>query len=300
MVPLLAFALAVARPDIREGYCQVPGGQVYYRIVGSGPRPPIVVLHGGPGVPHDYLMTLDGLATDRAVVYYDQLGCGRSDRPSDPKLWTIERACKELLAVRSYLGLKTCVLFGHSWGTILATEAVLRGAKGVEALILAGPAMNTKRWERDAAAMVAQLPRADREAIAKGNRLRVYDAPDYQAAVMHYYRRHLLRLDNWPQSVQDTFAGIGQDVYQTMAGPNEFVMTGSLRGYDSTPRLRMIRKPTLLICGEYDEATPGATRDYHRAIPGSEIVVMGGASHLSNVEQPQRFNRIVGSFLRRL
>src|SRR5947209_7943728 len=84
----------------REGFIHVPGGRVWYRIVGSGAKTPLLVLHGGPGAPSYYLKPLAALADERPVVFYDQLGAGHSDHPADTTLWTIDRFIRELQTVR--------------------------------------------------------------------------------------------------------------------------------------------------------------------------------------------------------
>ena len=109
-----------------EGFIDVPGGRVWYRVVGSGSGTPLLLLHGGPGVPSYYLKPLMALADERPVIFYDQLGCGHSDRPADSTLWTIDRYVEELDQVRRTLGLSQVHLLGHSWGTILANEYVHR------------------------------------------------------------------------------------------------------------------------------------------------------------------------------
>src|SRR5439155_14953818 len=116
----------------RQGMIDVPGGRVWYRIVGSGKRTPLLLLHGGPGAPGYYLKPLAALADERPVVFYDQLGCGRSPAPSDTSLWTIDRFVQELAAVRKALGLERVHLYGTSWGTVLAVEAVKTGPRGVD------------------------------------------------------------------------------------------------------------------------------------------------------------------------
>src|SRR5919206_2191398 len=95
-----------------EGYVDVPGGRVWYRIAGGGAGMPLLCLHGGPGFCHDYIERLAELGDERPVVFYDQLGCGRSERPDDPSLWRVERSVAELEAVRRALGLDRLHVFG--------------------------------------------------------------------------------------------------------------------------------------------------------------------------------------------
>src|SRR5262249_40945583 len=80
-----------------EGVIAVEGGRVWYRIAGEARTGvPLLTLHGGPGYPHDYLEPLEGLSDERPVIFYDQLGCGRSDRPNDKALWQVDRFVREL------------------------------------------------------------------------------------------------------------------------------------------------------------------------------------------------------------
>ena len=146
MVPWVVATLALSACGGRdaglspeEGYVQVPGGRVWYRIEGSGTAMPLLVLHGGPGATHHYLKPLGALADERPVIFYDQLGSGRSDRPTDTTLWRVERFVEELAQVREALGLREIHLLGHSWGTMLAVDYLLTKPEGVRSVILASP-----------------------------------------------------------------------------------------------------------------------------------------------------------------
>ena len=137
---------AFAAQPVTEGRAKVPGGTIWWKKVGSGPKPPLLTLHGGPGAGHNYLLPLAGLADDRPVIFYDQLGCGKADSPQDEKLYTIQRSVDEVDAVRKALGLEKIVLFGHSWGSMLAIEYMCQGrGKGVEKLILGGALASVPR-----------------------------------------------------------------------------------------------------------------------------------------------------------
>ena len=110
--------------NTKEGKIKIDGYQVWYRRVGNGGIP-LLTLHGGPGAGHDYLEPLEGLATDRSVIFYDQLGCGKSDQPDDRSLWRIERFVAEVNTVRQALGLEQIHLLGQSWGGWLTIEYML-------------------------------------------------------------------------------------------------------------------------------------------------------------------------------
>lgn len=290
-------------PLVQSGRVAVIGGDVRYKIVGADKAGvPLLVLHGGPGVPHDYLESLEALADQRPVVFYDQLGCGNSDRPVDESLYTIERYVDELAKVRAALKLDRVHILGHSWGTMLAVEYMLRRhPAGVVSLTLAGPALSMERWVADQRVWLLELPKATQQAIRDAEASGDFDTPEYQSAIGAFYAEHLCRLNPWPDCVQRALSPekMGQDVYMHMCGPSEFTITGTLKDYEGVDRLKEITTPTLFVCGRYDEATPAATECYHRNMPGSEFAVIEDASHLSFVEQSRSFCRIVREFLRR-
>jgi proline iminopeptidase len=285
------------------GTIPVEGGRVWYAVHGRGTRTPLLVLHGGPGIPHDYLTNLDRLGDERPVVFYDQLGCGQSERPDDPTLWTRERFARELGQVRKALGLDEVILYGHSWGTILAVDYMsgMGGAKpgGVRGLILAGPALDIPRWMADSRRLVAALPADARAAIEAGERTGKTDSDAYKAAMGAYYGNYVCRLDPWPSEVQHALETMGEAVYGTMNGPSEFTVTGTLKDVKLEPQLANLHLPVLYTCGEFDEATPDTTRAYAAATPGAEVAVIAGAAHVANYDKPVEYMATVRGWLAR-
>src|SRR6266700_845695 len=236
-----------------EGFIAVEGGRVWYRIAGEARTGvPLLSLHGGPGYPHDYLEPLELLSDERPVIFYDQLGCGKSDRPDDKTLWRIDRFVLELAQVRAALGLDRMHLFGHSWGTMLAVDYLLSGASATS-LTLASPALSIPRWRADAGVYLATLPPAIQEVLARHE---AAGTTEYHDATLEYYRRYLCRMDPWPEAMNRSHEASSGEVYLEMWGPTEFHATGNLRDYDRTGRLHEIVVPTLFTCGRYDEATP--------------------------------------------
>lgn len=292
---------ALAAPA--TGFIAVEGGRVAYEIHGTGTRTPLLVLHGGPGIPHDYLQNLEQLGDERPVIFYDQLGCGRSDRPGDAALWTRERFARELGAVRAALGLDEVVLYGHSWGSILAVDylAGRGGAKpaGVRGAILAGPALSIPRWMEDSRRLIAALPQETAAAILEGERTGATDTDAFHAATQEFYKRHVCRSDPWPPELERAFAGMGAEVYAAMNGPTEFTITGPLRSVDVTGELRALHLPLLFTCGEHDEATPESTRVYAELAPHAELVVIEGAAHVANYDRPEAYMQALRSWFAR-
>jgi len=285
----------------KEGMVDVPGGKVWYKIVGAGAKgTPVLTLHGGPGTPHDYLEPLEDLSNDRPVIFYDQLGCGNSDKPNDTSLWTVDRFVEELAVLRKSLKLDKVHLLGHSWGTILAVEYIsTRKPRGICSMVLSGPALSASRWTSDTRALLAKLPKDAQKAFLDGEAAGVFDSPEFQAAVMTFYKKHLCRMDPWPDCCNRTFEKVGKPVLLHMWGPSEFIATGTLKDFELTGLLKEIGVPVLFTVGQYDEASPKTTRYYHSLLPGSEIHVFKGASHCHHVERREEYVRVVRDFLTR-
>ena len=284
-----------------EGYVTVPGGRVWYQVVGADrPGVPVLCLHGGPGMPHDYLEPLADLAASRPVIFYDQLGCGRSDRPADDSLWTADRFVEELAVVRAALGLGRLHLFGNSWGGWLALQYTLDRRPQLESLTLSSSPPSVSRWITDCAELRAALDKPVRDVLDSHEAGEYFSCPEYQWAITQFYRRHLCRLDPWPDCVERTFAGMGADVYETMWGQSEFgPVTGRLRDWDVTARLGEIAVTTLVTGGRYDEARPAHVAMLAEGIPGAELVIFENSSHLAFLEERESYIRVVDDFLAR-
>ncbi len=280
-----------------EGFVEVTGGKVWYKIVGSGERTPLLLLHGGPGVGSVYLKPLEALAEDRPVIFYDQLGCGNSPGPSDTTLWTIERFVEEITQVREALDLKEIHLYGHSWGTMLAADYMLTKPSGVQSLVLAGPVLSAPRYIHDGGSLLGTLADSVQEVIRHHEREGTLDSPEYQSALMVFYVRYFARRQPWSDDVNSAFTQMNQAMYGYMWGPSEFTSTGTLSGYDRTDRLREITTPTLLTAGQYEQATPATVKYYQSLIPGSEVAILENCGHLTMHDDPETDIKIIRDFL---
>ncbi len=283
-----------------EGKIEVDGHQVWYRRVGDG-GVPLLVLHGGPGAGHDYLEPLAGLGRNRAVILYDQLGCGRSDQPDDPSLWQIDRFVREVDTVRAALGLDRVHILGQSWGGWLAIEYMLSAPQGVEGLVLASTSASVPQFVAEAQRLIGELPAATAKAIRDHEAAGEFDHPDFLAALEVFYKRHLCRLDDWPDALLRSFknleAGGGHRVYNTMNGPNEFTVVGNLKAWDRIGRLGEITVPTLITVGRYDEITPACAETIHRGIANSRVAVFEHSAHCAHLEETQAYLAVVEDFL---
>ena len=304
LAPLFAMALCLqctARKRADEGFIAVEGGRIWYHRVGTGARTPLLLLHGGPGSCSYYLKPLLALSADRPVIIYDQLGCGKSDRPTDTTLFTVDRYVRELQTLRDSLGLKEIHLLGHSWGAMLAEAYMATHPKGVRSLILSSPLVTTAQWEHDADSLLRALPDSMQAAISRHEADHTTSSPEYVNATKAYYDLYLSRTPSRHTADNDSSrAGFGRQVYEYMWGPSEFSSTGTLKTFDATPWLRGVKVPTLFVAGEFDEATPGSTRNFSRLVPGSEFVMIPGSGHLTTRDNPDALRAEIRAFLARV
>jgi proline-specific peptidase len=282
-----------------EGYVEVEGGRVWFRRLGEGDALPVLLLHGGPGAAHDYMLPLaERLSEHRPAIVYDQLGCGRADRPDDTSLWTVDRSVTEVDQVRAALGLDRCHLLGQSWGGWLAIDYMARGPAGVAGLVLASTSASIAQFVAGARRLIDALPEPHRTALQELGARGEYDHPDYRAAEQEFYRRHLCRMDPWPEAlVRSSDQMEGNQVYATMNGPTEFDVIGRLRTWDRTPDLGRIDVPTLITCGRYDEITPACSETIAKGIPDARVVVFEESAHVAHLEEAEAYAGTVEEFL---
>jgi proline-specific peptidase len=236
-----------------------------------------VTLHGGPGACHNYLLSLAALATEYniPVIFYDQLGNGNSTHLREKRLdtcfWTPELFMAELENLLEHLGIASDYdLLGQSWGGMLGSMWGIRGHQGLKRLIISNSPASMKLWVEACNVWRTQLPREIDDVLEKCERDQNYTDPEYQKAVMYFYKRHLCLVNKdgkphgpdddvgapFPKDVRDSLTQLEQDdtVYFTMNGPSEFTVVGSLKTWDVTGDLHKIAVPTLVLNGEFDEA----------------------------------------------
>jgi L-proline amide hydrolase len=290
-----------------EGTVRFGAAETWYRVSGelrpgdAAAPAPLVVLHGGPGASHDYLLSLADLAESRAVVHYDQIGNGRSthypDRGAD--FWTVDLFVRELRNLVEALGIADRHhVLGQSWGGFLAQEYALTHPSGLRALVLADTAASFPDFVAEANRLRALLPPDVEETLRLHEDAGTTDHPEYMEACLVFYGRHVCRIE-WPPEVTEAFAWIERDptVYHTMNGPSEFHVVGSIRDWQSKDRLAEIRVPTLLVSGRHDEATPALQETLLAGIAGAEWVCFEDSSHMPHVEERERYMQVVGDWL---
>jgi L-proline amide hydrolase len=287
------------------GFAPFGAYRTWYRVRGdvdSG-KPPLVVVHGGPGCTHDYLLAYGGIAeTGRAVVFYDQVGNGRSTHlPDKPDgFWTVELFLDELDNLLAHLGIRERYdLLGQSWGGMLAAEHAVLRPPGLNALVIANSPASMALWLEAAEKLRQALPADVQRILLQHEADGSYRHPDYQIATRFYYERHVCRAVPWPGEVVRTFDAVDADptVYGAMGGPNEFHIIGTLKNWTIIDRLDRIAAPTLILSGLYDEAAPEVVEPFLLKIADSRWRIFHRSSHMPHVEETEACLQEVARFL---
>jgi proline iminopeptidase len=283
-----------------DGYIEVTGGRVWYQIFNKNAGgTPVIILHGGPGSSCYSLQGLKALAVDRPVIFYDQLGCGRSDRPTDNSLWRIERFVEELAQVRQALALHEVHILGHSWGTTLAAAYCLTKPVGVKSVIFSSSCLSAPLWEQDQRRNLEKLPKGIQETILSSEENGTTDSQEYKLATEEFNKHFVCRLDPYPEFLKQGSHYKNPEIYNLMWGPSEFTVTGNLKEFDCTSELKEITVPTLFTCGRFDEATPETTQYYSSLTPDSLVHVFENSAHMPYVEEQEEYLQVIGDFLKK-
>jgi proline iminopeptidase len=286
-------------PPSESRFVTVDGYKLYVRTF--GPRRPngtLLCVHGGPGGTHDYLLPLADLARwGFRVVFYDALGCGRSDLPRGTDLYTFEHDLEVLDRVRRAISPDPIHLMGSSYGGMLALAYATRHSDSLVSLTSTGGLCDVPFATREMRRLVRRLPSRARATLRKYGARGEYLHPEYEAALMVFYRRHFCRLRPWPEEVVSTVQRTSRPVYNTMNGPNEFTIIGNIKDIDFSADLPRISVPTLVIHGRYDEVTPRVGERIHRGIPGSHLRIFPRSSHVSFWEERSDYMDLVAGFL---
>ena len=271
--------------------------EVWVKRVGENPRLRVLLLHGGPGATHEYLEACDDFLPAAGIeyYYYDQLGSGLSDQPDDPSLWELDRFVDEVEQVRQALGLErdSFVLYGQSWGGILAIEYALTYQRHLRGLVVSNMMASVPAY--NAYAEQVLMPAMDQTALAEIKEFEAKgdtEAPRYmELLVEHHYVHHVLRMPpgEWPEPVQRGFAHINPAIYVPMQGPSELGISANakLAHWDRVGDLPSIDVPALVIGAQHDTMDPAHMRMMAERLPRGRYLHCPDGSHLAMYDDQQ-------------
>lgn len=268
----------------------------------------MIVVHGGPGACHEYLLPLTDLGPSTPLIFYDQIGNGQSthlpEKAGDEAFWSVGLFRRELDNLITYLGLseRPIDVYGHSWGGMLAAvwAATPSSSTNLRRLVISNSLASMESWRVGIAVLRKKLPEDVQEVLDRAEEKKEFETPEYDAAVEVFYKRHLSLARPWPakevQAALDWFAK-DSTTYGTMYGPSELYISGSLRDWTSIPILKNIRVPTLLLNGTEDEAQDVTMQPFFDHIEKVKWVTLDNAAHFSHVEQREKYMKHLRKFL---
>jgi proline iminopeptidase len=265
--------------------------EVWTRTAGDTSGPTVLVLHGGPGATHEYLLDLEQPLVDAGfgVVFYDQLGSFHSDQPAEPALWEIPRFVDEVEQVRAALDLgpDRFVLYGQSWGGILATEYALAHQEALRGLVISNMVSSIPSYNEYAERVF--FPEMGAEAIARIQEMEAAGDtvnPEYEELLRPHYERHTCRMPmgQWPAHVTAAFDHINHDIYIPLQGPSELGASGTLVDWDRSGALHTIDVPALVIGAQHDTMDPEHMRWMAEQLPQGTHLHCPDGSHLALVD----------------
>ena len=279
-----------------EGYITVNGTRLYYVTMGSGD--PVVIIHGGPGLDHTYLLPqMAALAATNRLIFFDQRASGKSDAEVDSNSMSIAAFVEDVEGVRKAFGLEKMNLFAHSWGGLVGMFYAIRHPDHLNSLILCNstPASSSYRMAsfklmREKTSMEDSLAGA---AIIASEGFKRRDA-----RVMEKFFKVLFRSGFVDRRYADSITVTLPDDYGARNASIQHLFKDPLAtNYDITDSLRVIRCPVLILGGDQDFVPLDADEKIAAAIPGSKFVTLQRCGHFPFIEQKQEFVSTIRSFL---
>jgi proline-specific peptidase len=208
------------------------------------------------------------------------------------------RSVAEMDAVVRALGLDAFHIFGNSWGGMLAQQYVLDVASGAVSLTISNSTASIPLFADNVIRLKSELDTATQDAIDRHEAAGTTNSAEYQAAITTWNETYLCRSLPWPRDLYQAFQNMEKEIFETMFGPSDFHIVGTIRDWDVIDRLREITMPTLLLAGRYDECSPDHMREMHEHIKGSRFEFFDKSAHLPFIEEPDRFDTVLRDFLR--
>ena len=275
------------------------GFRVWTKRIGHGPIK-ILTLHGGPGCTHEYFECFENFfpKEDYQIIFYDQLGFYYSDQPDDPSLWTVERFCDEVEQVRKALKLENFYLYGQSWGGLLAIQYTLKNQKHLKGVILSNITASVESYVAYLNQLRAEFPQHVQDRLAFYEEKGDFLNPEYEKIMFEeVYSQHLCRVQPWPEPLTRMFSHLNTKVYQTIQGPNEFVVTGNFKDWNRWDDLHNIKIPTLIISGRFDTMNPQDIKKMGELIPHSQVKICENGSHCTMYDDTETYFQTIHKFL---
>ncbi len=275
---------------------ETPAGtfNVWTKKVGENPKVKVLLLHGGPAMTTEYMECFEDYLPKEGweMYYYHQLGSYLSDQPDNDDLWEIDRFVEEVEQVRQALGLTkdNCYLIGNSWGGMLGMQYALKYQDSIKALVVSNMQGSFPAYAAYNAKLRSQMRPSLIDSLKAFEDKGDYANPDYlNLVVEEYYRKHICRMNPFPDGFQRAMDHVNGHIYELMQGPSEFVPGGRLANWDIMDELKNIRIPTLMIGAKYDTMDPAAMETMAGLVQNGRYLYCPEGSHLAMWDDQAHF-----------
>lgn len=282
---------------LKEGY------RVWTKRFGNSPTMKVLLLHGGPAMTHEYMEAFESFFPQANIEFYeyDQLGSYYSDQPDDMSLYNIDRFVEEVEQVRQQLGMNedNFYLLGNSWGGMLAMEYAFKHQDKLKGLIISNMTASFPKYAVYNAKLRSEMRPSLIDSLEVYEKRNDFMNPEYQALVFeNYYKKHLCRLEDWPDPINRSFKHVNQKVYEYMQGPSEFVPGGILQKWDRWDELKQLTVPTLTVGAKYDTMNPEEMKEMSQLVQNGQYLYCPNGSHLAMWDDQQVFMEGVIKFIK--
>ncbi|KAL2062394.1 hypothetical protein VTL71DRAFT_6660 [Oculimacula yallundae] len=283
--------------------------QTYYRVFGNltSSTTPLLILHGGPGYPHNYLLNHSHLTTTYSipVILYDQIGCGLSthlpETASTPSIWTLEIFFSQLHQLLAHLNISSYDLLGSSWGGMLGSAFAATQPSGLRKLVLSNSAASKALSIENRLESRKLLPREMQDVLDEAERTGDWKTKEVQSVMAEFVKRFVCTVEQ-PEDARVCGRICAEDgTVGTAMGDdnngNPFDCTGFFKTWTMIGKAKDISVPTLLINGINEFASGNAVKPFLDEIADVRLVTLEGTTHSPHFERKEEYMRIVGEFL---
>lgn len=283
--------------EISEETVDINGVSHYIKKMGKGE--PIVVLHGGPGLFHNYLVSsFEKLAEQYQIIFYDQRGSGKTAFPTDTASITVENFVADLEAIRQHLKIEKMNLTGHSWGAILAINYAKQFPNNLNKLILIAPApANTEYFDQMFRNMQNKRKDEDIKEMVKIMSSKDFDDRNPDAVLQAIKIGDKVNLAD-QSKIDELYA----NMTFTAASANNMLLVNSIMeknffNYNITENMNLITCPTLIVLGDLDNVPFASAQLLQDNLQNARLEVLKSAGHYPFFEAQKDFNFAIESFI---
>ncbi len=289
-----------ALAHVPGSFLSVNGAKLWHEEEGAGE--PVLLIAGGPGASHTYMHGFSPLSVRYRLIYFDALGCGKSDRAQSPSEYSLERAVEDVEALRAALKIPRWNVVGHSYGGVVAQGYAIKYPRSISRAVLTNTLISGEAWQAALDYCNEQVKNQYPEVWQRTLKLRERgfrsSAPEHQRA--YDVSPALFYFFNG-SNVGKTVFEINYEVYYGMTGEDaDFYLGTAFAKIDFRPHLKDLPMPLLVLAGRFDRIlTPQYTLQFKQFAPQAEFVMFEKSGHQPFIEEPDDHFRVLNDFLSR-